>query len=87
MVEAGRISLPAAPAPWLDPVTLIRIAIIAGVLVFWEALARSGLLYRDVVPSLLAIGSALIKLLSSGDFYWNLGWTAGEVGAIAARKA
>ena len=41
----------------------MRIAIIAGVLVFWELIARSGLLYRDVVPSLLAIGGALVKLL------------------------
>ena len=54
MADAGRIALPAARTPWLDPVTLLRIAIIVGVLVFWEALARSGLLYRDVVPSLLA---------------------------------
>ena len=80
MAEAGRIALPATRTPWLDPVTLLRIAIIVGVLVFWEALARSGLLYRDVVPSLFAIGGALMKLLSSPDFYWNLGVTAGEVG-------
>ena len=74
------MSLPAAPAPRIDPVTLVRIGIIAGVLVFWEVLARSGLLYRDVVPSLVAIGAALVKLLSTADFYWNLGVTAGEVG-------
>ena len=80
MAEAGRVTLPAAHAPWLDPVTLLRIAIIAGVLVFWELIARSGLLYRDVVPSLLAIGGALVKLLSTSDFYWNLGVTASEVG-------
>ena len=53
MAEAGRLNLPAAPAPSVDPVTLVRIGIIAGVLVFWELIARSGLLYRDVVPSLL----------------------------------
>jgi ABC-type nitrate/sulfonate/bicarbonate transport system permease component len=63
MADAGRISLPAAPVPWLDPVTRLRIGIIIGVLVFWEGLARSGLLYRDVVPSLVAIGGALDKLL------------------------
>ena len=80
MAEAGRLSLPAAPAPWVDPVTLVRIGIIAGVLVSWELIARSGLLYRDVVPSLLAIGGALVKLLSTSDFYWNLGVTASEVG-------
>ena len=80
MAEAGRLSLPAAPAPWIDPVTLVRVGIITGVLAFWELIARSGLLYRDVVPSLVAIGAALVKLLSTSDFYWNLGVTAGEVG-------
>jgi NitT/TauT family transport system permease protein len=80
MAEAGRLSVPAAPAPWIDPVTLVRVGIIVGVLVFWELIARSGLLYRDVVPSLVAIGGALVKLLSTSDFYWNLGVTAGEVG-------
>ena len=80
MAEAGRLRLRAAPAPRIDPVTLVRIGIIAGVLVFWELIARSGLLYRDVVPSLLAIGGALVKLLSTSDFYWNLGVTASEVG-------
>jgi NitT/TauT family transport system permease protein len=84
MAEAGRVALPAAHAPRFDPVTLLRIAIIVGVLVFWEALARSGLLYRDVVPSLFAIGAALAKLLSSPDFYWNLGVTAAEVGTALA---
>ena len=80
MAEAGRISLPAAAAPWLDPVTRLRLVIIIGVLAFWEGLARSGWLYRDVVPSLLAIGTAVWKLLSNSDFYWHLGVTAGEVG-------
>ena len=50
------------------------------VLVVWEAVAASGLLYRDVVPSLLAIGRALVKLLINPEFYWHLGVTLGEVG-------
>jgi NitT/TauT family transport system permease protein len=74
------MSLPAAPAARIDPVTLVRIGIIVGALVVSELLARSGLLYRDVVPSLVAIGAALVGLLSTADFYWNLGVTAGEVG-------
>ncbi len=41
MAEAGRLSLPAAPAPRIDPVTLVRIAIIVGVLVFWEVARRA----------------------------------------------
>ena len=49
--------------PAISPVTLVRVAIIVAVLVGWEALAQSGLLYRDVVPSLLAIGKAIWGLL------------------------
>lgn len=62
-------------------VFLVRFAIIAVVLVAWEALARSGLLYRDVVPSLVAIAAALAGLLARADFYANLSVTAAEVGA------
>ena len=32
-----------------------------------------------MVPSLSAIGAALVKLLSTGDFYWNVGVTAEEI--------
>jgi ABC-type nitrate/sulfonate/bicarbonate transport system permease component len=42
-------------------------------------MAVSGLFYRGVVPSLPAIWAALTKLLSTGDFYWNLGVTAQEI--------
>lgn len=62
------------------PVALTRTGIIVGVLVIWELLARSGWLYRDVVPSLVSIGHALIALLTDGDYYFNLGVTAGEIG-------
>ena len=51
----------------LSPVTRLRIAIIVLVLLVWEALAASGLLYRDVVPSLLAIGKAMFELLTVPD--------------------
>jgi NitT/TauT family transport system permease protein len=88
MAEAGRLNLPAAPKVGAksrtvirpEPVTVVRAAIIVFILLFWEAIAQSGLLYRDVVPSLLAIGAAIVKLLSASDYYWNLGVTAGEVG-------
>ncbi len=62
------------------PVTMVRVAIILAVLVIWQALAASGLLYRDVVPRLEVIAAALWKLLSAHDYYGNLGYTAGEVG-------
>jgi len=70
-----------APAPAISPVTLLRIAIILAVLSLWEFLSHSGWLYRDVVPSLLAIGRALIEMIASRNFYFNLGVTAAEVGS------
>jgi len=60
-------------------VTVVRIAIIVVMLAAWEALARSGLLFRDVVPTLGAIARALVTLLFKPDFYTNLGWTVGEI--------
>ena len=65
----------------VSPVTTLRIAIILTVLSVWELLSYSGWLYRDVVPSLLAIGRALVDLLTHGEYYFNLAVTAGEVGA------
>ena len=67
MAEAGRLNSPAASVPWLDPVTALRIVIIMATLLLWEVIARSGLLYRDVVPSLTAIGSAIWRLLAVPD--------------------
>jgi NitT/TauT family transport system permease protein len=80
MAEAGRLKQGAAPNAWAPPVTQVRIAIILVVLVGWELLAQSGLLYRDVVPSLGKIGMAVVKLLSDADYYWHLSVTAGEIG-------
>jgi NitT/TauT family transport system permease protein len=61
------MTLPAAPTRGLSPVTMLRIAIIVVTLAAWEALSASGLLYRDVVPSLVAIGKALFNLLTVPD--------------------
>jgi NitT/TauT family transport system permease protein len=80
MAETGRLKAIAAPAPVVSPVTLLRLAIILTFLAVWEFLAHSGWLYRDVVPSLLSIGRDLVELLTSGNYYFNLGVTAGEVG-------
>jgi NitT/TauT family transport system permease protein len=60
-------------------VTVVRIVIILVLLTAWETLARSGLLFRDVVPTLSAIAHALAALLVQTDFYANLGWTVGEI--------
>ncbi len=79
MVATGRLTRASAAVPGASPVTLLRVAIIASILIGWQALAVSGLLFRDVVPSLAAIASALLNLLLETDFYWHLGVTAGEI--------
>jgi len=84
MAETGRLSQTAAAAPMISPVTLLRAALILGALAIWEFLAHSGWLYRDVVPSLLAIGRALGQLLARPDYYYNLGVTVAEIGAAVA---
>ena len=77
--ETGRLRQAAVAAPIVNPVTLLRVAIILGVLALWELLADSGWLYRDVVPSLLSIGRALATLLSDRSYYFHLGVTAAEI--------
>src|SRR3954466_14395517 len=69
-----------SPVPTLRRITAVRAAIIVVILVVWEALSASGLLFRDVVPSLVAIGGAVVSLLGSGEFYSNLAVTASEIG-------
>jgi NitT/TauT family transport system permease protein len=81
MAETVRLRQTAVPAPGLSPVMLLRIAIILAVVAVWEFLSHSGWLYRDVVPSLLAIGRDMVDLLSHGEYYFNLGVTAAEVAA------
>jgi NitT/TauT family transport system permease protein len=80
MADTGRLTQVALRAPRIGRVTQLRIAIILTVLVIWEATARSGLLFQDVVPSLLVIGRAVVQLLADREFYWHLGVTATEVG-------
>jgi ABC-type nitrate/sulfonate/bicarbonate transport system permease component len=84
MAETGRLRQPAVAAPRISPVTLLRVAIILSLLAIWEFLSQSGWLYRDVVPSLLAIGRAVAELLTSRDYYFNLGVTAAEIAAALA---
>ena len=78
MADAGRLTL-APQRMWADPVTLFASLSSVTILLTWELVARSGLLYRDVVPSLLAIGDAVVKLLANREYYWHLGVTGGEI--------
>jgi NitT/TauT family transport system permease protein len=73
-----------ATRPNWRAVILLRIGIVAAILVIWELVAASGLLYRDVVPSLLAIGKALAALLTDPAFYWHFGVTVGEIALALA---
>jgi ABC-type nitrate/sulfonate/bicarbonate transport system permease component len=81
MAETGRLIIPTA-RPFglpITPVTALRVIIIIAMLVGWEALAVSGLLYRDVVPTLGAIGKALYLTLKDPTFYGHLAITAYEI--------
>lgn len=60
-------------------VTAIRVVTIAIVLVAWEILALSGLLYRDIVPSAQRVLIALIELVSSAELYKHMMVTLYEV--------
>jgi ABC-type nitrate/sulfonate/bicarbonate transport system permease component len=62
-------------------VLLLRLALLAGALLGWEAMARSGLLFEDVVPSLAAIAAALATTLGSVEFYSHLVTTLAEIAA------
>ena len=84
MAETGRLRQAALAAPIASAVTLLRLAIILGILAVWEFLAHSGWLYRDVVPSLLSIGRALAALLLDRNYYFNLGVTVVEIGTALA---
>jgi NitT/TauT family transport system permease protein len=81
MAETGGLTAHAAGTakPLLRPITLLRIALIIGVLTVWEAIAASGILYRDVVPSLLAIGQAMYETLATATFYFHLYTTFYEI--------
>jgi ABC-type nitrate/sulfonate/bicarbonate transport system permease component len=81
MATTGELSGAIDRLGWLRkrPVTVLRVAIIVAVLATWEGLARSGWLYRDVVPSLVSIGRALYELLSDPSFYGHLYITFYEI--------
>jgi ABC-type nitrate/sulfonate/bicarbonate transport system permease component len=59
----------------------VRAAIVVAILALWEIVARSGWLFRDVVPTLAVIARAIVRLLADPGFYANLGVTAAEIAA------
>jgi NitT/TauT family transport system permease protein len=84
MAETDRLTPKTALAWPVGAVTMLRLALVLAALLIWEMLARSGWLYRDVVPSLLSIGSALMSELAHREFYFHLGVTGGEIGSALA---
>ena len=82
MAETDRLILPAQKPLWsrISPVTQVRVAIIVVVLAIWELLSASGWLYRDVVPSWVAIGKSLYVTLIDPTFYFHLYTTFYEIG-------
>jgi NitT/TauT family transport system permease protein len=70
MAETGVIRTPLAAAARSETrrqVWMLRVAILVVVVVIWEVVSASGWLFRDVVPSLLTIGSALFRILTPPD--------------------
>jgi NitT/TauT family transport system permease protein len=80
MAQTGQLTKIGRPTEtMLSPVTWLRVAIVMTVVVAWEALARSGLLFRDVVPSLATIGQALASLLAYPDLKWPIDIGIGDL--------
>jgi ABC-type nitrate/sulfonate/bicarbonate transport system permease component len=78
MAQTDRLTPPAFATA--NPVLLLRIGLIAAALAIWQAVSISGLLFRDVVPSLGAIAGALGRLLLDPAFYGHLATTGLEIG-------
>jgi NitT/TauT family transport system permease protein len=65
----------------VDQVIALRVGILVVAALMWEGLARSGLFYRDVIPSLGPIAVAVMRLMTDPAFYWHLLATARETAA------
>jgi NitT/TauT family transport system permease protein len=64
----------------MNRITLIRIVTLLALALAWEALGRSGLFYKGVLPPLTSIFAAVGMELVSPRFYRHLAVTAFEVG-------
>jgi ABC-type nitrate/sulfonate/bicarbonate transport system permease component len=69
----------AAIGPTRTRITLTRVATVLALALIWEIVARSGLLYEDVVPPLGKVARAFVALLVTPATYHHLGVTAWEV--------
>ena len=74
MAAAARLSGPAMPR-------LVAAALLLGL---WQALSSSGLLFRDVLPSLWALAAGLAGVLADAGLYRNLLATGWELACALA---
>ena len=68
----------------MSATTLVRLLAIAAILLGWEALSRSGLVYVGVFPGLAAIAGSIVDRLASEEFYYHFAVTFHQVIAGAA---
>jgi len=59
----------------------LQLVSLVAVVVLWEIVAASGLLYRGVVPPLLLMAAAFAHLMGNAQFWLNLAVTAIEIGS------
>jgi ABC-type nitrate/sulfonate/bicarbonate transport system permease component len=57
----------------------VRLLTVAAAVATWEGLARSGWLYKDVVPTTVSVLGAVVAELAGRDLYWHAGVTLAEV--------
>lgn len=70
-----------------SPVMPIRVATLLTLWALWEAAAASGIFFSGVVPSSFTIARALVDLLTSGGFYYNIELTLIEIAVSVALGA
>ena len=59
--DLGRAAQARPITPWRNPLLGVRLLTLAAVWAVWELLAHSGLFYKDVVPSSLAVMEAVLR--------------------------
>jgi ABC-type nitrate/sulfonate/bicarbonate transport system permease component len=83
LVAAG-LSAPRGRTLAIDRGLVVQVATLIALMALWEAIGASGLLYKGVIPSLLHIAEALLALLGSSRFWFNLSVSGMEIGLAMA---
>lgn len=80
-MAATRVMAAPARAKPKREITVGQVRLLTVIVVWacWEALAASGLFYRDVIPSSFKVFPAIWGEISDGEFYHHLGITFAEV--------